>query len=136
MLTTKSRYAVMAVVEVASGNANIPMKLSDISQKQNIPLNYLEQIFAKLRKAELVNSFKGPGGGYQLKLPSNNITIKNIIDAMEENLKMTRCAKDKSCKISGFNCQTHDLWKGLSNQIANYFSAISVADVISGNIKI
>jgi Rrf2 family iron-sulfur cluster assembly transcriptional regulator len=117
-------------------NAAAPMKLSDISDKQNIPLNYLEQIFAKLKKAELVNAFKGPGGGYQLKLPSEQITIEHIIDAVEENLKMTRCAKDKSCRKAGVNCQTHDLWKGLSNQIRKYFAAISVADVISGNIQI
>lgn len=136
MLTIKSRYAVMAIIEVANSSQNLPVKLADIALKQNIPLNYLEQIFVKLKKAELVNSFKGPGGGYQLNNTSDKITIEHIIDAVDENLKMTRCAKDKSCRKNGLNCQTHDLWKGLGNQIRNYFSSISVADVISGNIKV
>ena len=136
MLTTKSRYAVMAVMEVASGDGNTPMKLADISANQNIPLNYLEQIFLKLRKASLVRSVKGPGGGYYLNSSSDQITVEHIIDAVEENLKMTRCSKDKSCRSNGVKCRTHDLWKGLGRQIRNYFAAISIADVISGEISI
>ena len=114
MLTTKSRYAVMAVIEVAANTTGLPMKLSDISTNQDIPLNYLEQIFLKLKKADLVKSVKGPGGGYQLNVTSDQITIENIIDAVDENLKMTRCSKDKNCKKNGIHCQTHNLWKGLS----------------------
>ncbi|GAB4163520.1 MAG: Fe-S cluster assembly transcriptional regulator IscR [Rickettsiaceae bacterium] len=135
MLTTKSRYAVMAVIEVAANSSNLPTKLADISAKQDIPLNYLEQIFAKLKKAGLVTSVKGPGGGYYLISPSEQITIEDIIDAVDENLKMTRCSKDKNCRKNGINCQTHDLWKGLSRQIRNYFANISIADVISGKIS-
>jgi Rrf2 family iron-sulfur cluster assembly transcriptional regulator len=136
MLTTKSRYAVMAIMEVASRDSLDPTKLSDISISQNIPLSYLEQIFLKLKKADLVKSVKGPGGGYHLNVPKEQITIENIIDAVEENLKMTNCSKDKDCRKNGINCQTHDLWKGLSKQIRNYFASISIDDVISGNINV
>jgi Rrf2 family iron-sulfur cluster assembly transcriptional regulator len=134
MLTTKSRYAVMAIIEVASGGSTKPMKLSDISEKQTIPLNYLEQIFLKLKKANIVKSFKGPGGGYCLSSTSESLNIIEIIDAVEENTKMTRCSVDKTCRKNGAKCMTHDLWKGLGNQIRNYFSSISVADVMSGKI--
>ena len=136
MLTTKSRYAVMAVIEVAARNSQSPIRLADISEKQSIPLNYLEQIFLKLKKAGLVNSVKGPGGGYQLNIASDKISIENIIDAVEENLKMTRCSKDKNCRKDGVNCKTHDLWKGLGRHIRSYFANISIADIISDKIKV
>ena len=136
MLTIKSRYAVMAIMEVASGDGVEPMKLADISANQDIPLNYLEQIFLKLKKAELVRSVKGPGGGYHLNNSSDKITIEAIIDAVEENLKMTRCSKDKNCRKNGINCKTHNLWKGLGKQIRNYFASISIADVISDEINL
>jgi len=136
MITTKSRYAVMAIIEVASRNEVSPMKLADISINQNIPLNYLEQIFLKLKNADLVISVKGPGGGYYLKNASGNISLIDIIDAVEENLKMTNCAKNKGCRKNGINCQTHDLWKGLGKHIRNYFSDISIADIISGKINV
>lgn len=126
----------MAIIEVASRNEASPMKLADISINQNIPLSYLEQIFLKLKKADLVISVKGPGGGYYLKNASGNISLIDIIDAVEENLKMTNCAKDKSCRKNGVNCQTHNLWKGLGKHIRSYFSDISIADVISGKINV
>jgi len=89
MLTTKSRYAVMAIVEVASSQSTRPIKLADISNKQTIPLNYLEQIFLKLKKANIVKSVKGPGGGYCLNVPSESLNIIEIIDAVEENTKIS-----------------------------------------------
>ena len=134
MLTTKSRYAVMAILEVASSGSTKPMRLSDISEKQTIPLSYLEQIFLKLKKAHIVKSVKGPGGGYCLNSASELLNIIEIIDAVEENTKMTRCSVDKTCRKNGAKCMTHDLWKGLGNQIRNYFSSISVADVMSRKI--
>jgi len=134
MLTTKSRYAVMVIVEVASSQSTRPIKLADISNKQTIPLNYLEQIFLKLKKANIVKSVKGPGGGYCLNVPSESLNIIEIIDAVEENTKMTRCSVDKTCRKNGAKCMTHDLWKGLGNQIRSYFSSISVADVMAGEI--
>lgn len=136
MLTTKSRYAVMAVIEVAANTTGLPMKLAVISANQDIPLNYLEQIFLKLKKADLVKSVKGPGGGYQLNITSDQITIENIIDAVDENLKMTRCSRDKNCRKNGINCQTHDLWKGLGKSIRGYFAGISIADVMNGELKV
>ncbi len=126
----------MAVIEVASNNSDLPMKLADISANQDISVNYLEQIFQKLKKANIVSSVKGPGGGYRLITPSHQITIEHIIDAMNENLKMTRCSKDINCRKNGINCQTHNLWKGLSKQIRDYFASISVADVMSGKITV
>ena len=134
MLTTKSRYAVMAIVEVASSQSTKPIKLADISNKQTIPLNYLEQIFLKLKKANIVKSVKGPGGGYCLNVPSESLNIIEIIDAVKKNTKMTRCLIDKTCRKNGAKCMTHDLWKGLGNQIRSYFSSISVADVMTGEI--
>ena len=134
MLTTKSRYAVMAIVEVVSSQSTRPIKLADISNKQTIPLNYLEQIFLKLKKANIVKSVKGPGGGYCLNVPAESLNIIEITDAVEENTKMTRCSVDKTCRKNGAKCMTHDLWKGLGNQIRSYFSSISVADVMAGEI--
>jgi len=124
----------MAIMELASDSATIPIKLADVSERQMIPLNYLEQIFSKLKKAGLVSAVKGPGGGYYLNSSSGDITIESIIDAMEENLKMTRCSKDNNCRKGGVNCKTHNLWKGLSRQIRNYFAGISVADAMSGKL--
>lgn len=134
MLTTKGRYAVMAMLEIAAAPEDLPLTLSNISKKQDIPQNYLEQIFLKLKKAGLVKSVKGPGGGYMLGINKEEINIIDIIDAVEENIKMTRCAFDKDCAKDGVKCQTHYLWKGLGNHIRNYFTSISVADVIAGRI--
>ena len=136
MLTTKSRYAVMAIVDVASKNAPNPTRLSEISARQNIPLNYLEQIFPKLKKANIVTARKGPGGGYNLNKEHNNLYILNIIDAVNENIKMTRCSKENFCTKVGKKCKTHDLWFGLSNQIRSYLASISIEDVINGKINI
>lgn len=109
MLTTKSRYAVMAIVEVAASSQTAPVRLSDISMNQDIPLSYLEQIFVKLKRAGIVTSVKGPGGGYMLTAPLDELNIIDIIDAVEENTKMTRCSKGKGCARDGAKCKTHDL---------------------------
>lgn len=137
MLTSKSRYAVTAVIELAVTSSNRhPTKLSDIAAKQNISLNYLKQIFRKLKKANLVHLIPGSGGSYNLNLSLEQISIENIIDAVEENLNMTRCAKDQNCiKKTGVYCSTHTLWKGLSNHIRSYFSNISIADIVSGKVS-
>ena len=134
MLTTRGRYAVMAILEVAPVASGVPVKLLEISEKQNISLNYLEQIFAKLRKAGIVRSVRGPGGGYLLNGKLGKIKIANIIDAVEENISMTRCStKSKDgCNVDKTKCQSHHLWKGLEEHIRNYFEAISIADIIEG----
>ncbi len=136
ILTTKSKYAVMAVVELAASDPNIPVKLASISERQNISLNYLEQIFLQLKKANIVTSVKGPGGGYKLTESASKITIEQIIVAMNENLKMTRCAYDSSCPKNGVKCKTHRVWKGLSETIRKYCAAISVADISEGKLII
>lgn len=133
MLTTKSQYAVMAIVQIASGEHKDPVKLANISKLQDIPLNYLEQIFLKLKKANLVTSVKGPGGGYLLNANPHDISVESIVDAVEENLKMTRCSRDKNCRKNGVQCKTHELWKGLGAKIRQYFSSISIADIVSDN---
>lgn len=110
-LTTKARYAVMAILEMASKVANHPITLADISQHQHIPINYLEQIFSKLRRANLVKSVKGPKGGYIINSPLKALTIANIIDAVEENIEMTRCMSklNANCMPNKIQCNSHYL---------------------------
>lgn len=138
MLTTKGRYAVMAIIDIATyGNEATPITLNEIANRQNIATSYLEQIFNKLKVASLVKSIKGPGGGYILNQDIKKCKIKNIIDAVEENLTMTRCGMDeKTCRInSKEKCTTHYLWEGLSLNIKNYLNEISISDLLSGKIK-
>ena len=123
----------MAILEVASSDSKKPMRLSDISEKQTIPLNYLEQIFLKLKKANIVKSVKGPGGGYCLNSASELLNIIEIIDAVEENTKMTRCFVDKTCRKNGAKCMTHDLWTSLNVKILEYLSGITLADLVASN---
>lgn len=134
MLTTRGRYAVMAVVDVAARESNEAIKLSTISESQGIPLNYLEQIFLRLRRANIVSSVKGPGGGYLIMRAASEISVMNIIDAVEESIKMTRCGHGKFCTTSGEKCRTHDLWKGLGFHIREYLSSISVQDILTNEL--
>lgn len=135
MLTTKGRYAVMAILEIASLSSLKPVKLQEVSLRQNIPLNYLEQIFVRLKKAQVVSAIKGPGGGYIINKQLDKLKIANIIDAVEENIEMTRCNKKTQggCISDKIRCKSHYLWQGLENQIRNYLEEISIADVIAGN---
>ncbi len=137
-LTTKSRYAVMAILEIAANKTLNPVTLSEISVKQNIPVNYLEQIFAKLKKAEIVRSVKGPKGGYLINDMLDNIKISNIIDAVDENIEMTRCLgrSNRRCTPNNVKCNAHDLWLGLSIHIRDYFNGISIADMLPINKNI
>lgn len=131
-LTTKGRYAVSALIELAASEA--PVSLQAIAQKCDISLNYLEQIFIKLKNKNIVTAVKGPGGGYCLK--AKDLKIVDIIDAVEENTIMTVCSAKSWCLPSKrqTKCNTHDLWDGLSLQIRSYLSNISVQDVINNNI--
>jgi Rrf2 family iron-sulfur cluster assembly transcriptional regulator len=120
----------MAAIEVAS-EGNKPVSLVKISDKQEISLSYLEQIFAKLRSANVVSSVRGPGGGYILSKKKENVSIAEIIKAIGEPIKMTQCNIDqKSCK-KNFNskCKTHHLWSGLEDQIYKYLNSISLKDI-------
>ncbi len=130
ILTTKTRYAVMAVIEIADDKENRPVSLLTISKKQDISLSYLEQIFVHLKKAEIVKAHKGPGGGYILVKSPKETTIAEIIKAIGESMKMTRCNNiKKSCVASGKKCRTHQLWHGLENKINEYLSSVTIGDM-------
>jgi Rrf2 family iron-sulfur cluster assembly transcriptional regulator len=132
ILTTRGRYATIAVVDMIENGQDKPVSLLSISQRQNISLSYLEQIFARLKKADIVLSVKGPGGGYKLNL-AKNITVADVIKATGEPIKMTKCGAKKSCLSNGNKCKTHNLWHGLEEVIVNYFQSISIYDI--GGLK-
>jgi len=131
-LTTKGRYAVTAMLDLAIHEDEGPISLADISQRQEISLSYLEQLFAKLRKNKLVSSVRGPGGGYELNQSASAIFIAEIIDAVNESLDTTRCQGAGDCQ-GGEICLTHHLWKDLSQQIHDFLSSISLADLVQKN---
>ncbi len=129
-LTTKGRYAVTAMLDLSIHAAKGPVNLTEISQRQAISLSYLEQLFAKLRQRQLVSSVRGPGGGYRLARPGKDIHVAEIIDAVSESLDTTRCQGKGDCQ-QGEICLTHHLWQDLSDQIHNFLSNISLADLVS-----
>jgi len=131
ILGTKTRYAVMAMVELAGREAGKPVKLEELADAQEITVPYLEQIFSKLKRSGLVKSVRGPGGGYVLAQTADNIRISAIVEAVEESLKMTRCDKHTAsgCMSTKARCLTHDLWEGLETQIHNYLHSITLADM-------
>lgn len=129
-LTTKGRYAVTAMLDLALYSTNGPVSLADISGRQDISLSYLEQLFSKLRQNDLVKSVRGPGGGYRLKLPQDEIFVAQIIDAVNESVDATSCAGKGNCK-QGEVCLTHHLWEDLSRQIHQFLSQISLADLMA-----
>ena len=116
MLTTKARYAVMAVFDIAvNSEEGTPIKLSTVARGQNISVRFLEQIFNKLKASGLVRSVRGPGGGYMLAKPASEITVDDIIDAVDENIEMTRCKQHANCGPMNSKCISHNLWCGLSS---------------------
>jgi Rrf2 family iron-sulfur cluster assembly transcriptional regulator len=131
-LTTKGRYAVTAMLDLALHKSQGPISLSDISSRQAISLSYLEQLFSKLRKSELVSSVRGPGGGYELKRGSDEIYIAQIIDAVDESVDTTKCRGAGDCQ-GGETCLTHYLWEDLSEQIHAFLESISLADLVAKN---
>ena len=130
-LSTKGRYAVMAMVDLAQHAGEGPVCLSDIADRQEISLSYLEQLFAKLRRGGLVKSVRGPGGGYLLTHDRNHTRIADIILAVDEPIRATRCTPGLAvgCRGDRTRCLTHDLWEELSNQIHLYLSSVSLGDV-------
>ncbi|MEE8559274.1 MAG: Rrf2 family transcriptional regulator [Alphaproteobacteria bacterium] len=130
-LSTKGRYAVMAMVDLASRSLGRPVALADIAQHQEISLSYLEQLFAKLRKGGLVRSVRGPGGGYLLSHPTEATRVSDIILAVDEPIRATRCMPGSPMGCTGDNgrCMTHDLWEELGNHIHLFLSSVSLADV-------
>ena len=135
-LTTKGRYAVMAMVDIAmQSNDEKPVRLAEVASRQEIALNYLEQIFVKLRKAQIVKSVRGPGGGYVLASAADTLRISDIIEAVDEPIKMTRCniteqqKRTNGCMHDKSYCATHALWDGLGKQIYYYLSSVTLEDV-------
>ncbi|CAO3416904.1 Rrf2 family transcriptional regulator [Azospirillum doebereinerae] len=135
-LSTKGRYAVMAMVDLAATSQGNPVALADIAERQEISLSYLEQLFAKLRKGGLVKSVRGPGGGYLLAHPADATRVSDIILAVDEPIRTTRCANGtpQGCRTNRSRCLTHDLWEELGNQIHMYLSSVTVADVVERRI--
>jgi Rrf2 family transcriptional regulator, iron-sulfur cluster assembly transcription factor len=130
-LSTKGRYAVMAMVDLAHHSDGHPVSLAEIAERQEISLSYLEQLFAKLRQGGLVKSVRGPGGGYLLAHNGADTRIADIILAVDEPIRATRCAPGApvGCRGNRTRCLTHDLWEELGNQIHLYLSSVSLADV-------
>ena len=128
-LTTKGRYAVTAMLDLALHAQNGPVSLADISERQGISLSYLEQLVAKLRRGSLVSSVRGPGGGYQLSRDMASIDVAQVIDAVNESVDATRCQGTGGCH-EGDVCLTHHLWCGLSDRIHEFLSGISLADLV------
>ena len=131
-LTTKGRYAVTAMLDLALHKDQGPVSLADISQRQAISLSYLEQLFAKLRRCSLVSSVRGPGGGYELQGGSESIYIAQIVDAVNESIDSTKCKGGSDCQ-GGETCLTHYLWEDLSEQIHTFLEGISLADLVEKN---
>ena len=128
-LTTKGRYAVTAMLDLAIHARQGPVSLNDISGRQGISLSYLEQLFSKLRRGGLVSSIRGPGGGYQLSRSDADINVAEIVDAVNESMDATRCQRKGDCQ-DGQECLTHHLWMDLSDQIHAFLSAISLQQLI------
>lgn len=131
-LTSKGRYAVTAMLDVTIHATYGPVSLADISERQAISLSYLEQLFSKLRKQGLVISIRGPGGGYRLGRCSAEITIADVISAVNENVDATKCEGRGNCQ-GGEQCLTHSLWQSLSQRIEEFLQNISLAELIAKN---
>jgi Rrf2 family iron-sulfur cluster assembly transcriptional regulator len=128
-LTTKGRYAVTAMLDLALHGQSKPVSLAEISGRQNISLSYLEQLFAKLRRNDLVSSVRGPGGGYRLSRGGHEIYVAQIIDAVNEAVDATGCRGTSDCQ-QGEVCLTHHLWCDLSDQIHGFLSEISLSNLV------
>ncbi len=131
-LTTKGRYAVNAMLDLALHNDQAPVNLADISARQGISLTYLEQLFRKLRKKGLVESIRGPKGGYRLALNADEITTARVMYAVDEAIDVTRCGGQQNC-MGDVRCLTHDLWLGLNRHVSEYLNGISLGELIRMN---
>jgi len=133
-LTTKGRFAVTAMIDLALNNGSQPVTLSEISERQKISLSYLEQLFGKLRRQELVSSVRGPGGGYNLAKPTDQVSVADIITAVDEPIDATQCGGKENCKDEQ-KCITHDLWTDLNRHIFEYLRAVKLSDLVSKQLK-
>ena len=128
-LTTKGRFAVTAMIDVAMRQHEGPVTLAGISERQRISLSYLEQLFGKLRRRHLVASTRGPGGGYQLDRPMNQTTVSDIILAVDEPIDATQCGGKENCHDDQ-RCMTHDLWANLNTRMLDYLGSVTLADLV------
>ncbi|EGY51713.1 Fe-S cluster assembly transcriptional regulator IscR [Neisseria shayeganii] len=128
-LTTKGRFAVTAMLDVALYGQSSPVSLNAVSERQNISLSYLEQLFGKLRRAGLVESIRGPGGGYVLGQAAAAINVAQIIDVVEDRFDATQCNGKSNCR-EGARCLTHDLWENLNHTIRGYLNGVSLQDLL------
>jgi len=136
-LSTKGRYAVMAMTDLAKRqdeSEGRAVALAEIAGRQQISLSYLEQLFARLRRKGLVISARGPGGGYRLARPAASITVSEIVDAVDEPIRATRCEEGSPGCLGGERCLTHDLWSELGEQIRLFLAHVTLADVVEGRI--
>lgn len=131
-LTTKGRFAVTAMLDLAMSEAEKPITLAGISERQSISLSYLEQLFSRLRRSGLVKSVRGPGGGYRIAKPLTEISVSEIISAVDELIDATQCGGQENCHDEG-RCMTHDLWSSLNVKILDYLSGVSLADLVASN---
>ncbi|MCZ4107245.1 Rrf2 family transcriptional regulator [Brevundimonas diminuta] len=132
-LSTKGRYAVMAMADLAKNGSGRAVSLAEIATRQEISLSYLEQLFARLRKGGLVKSVRGPGGGYRLAKGPEETVVADIVLAVDEPIRATRCAAHgtpRGCMTGGARCITHDLWEDLGAEIHRYLAGVSLADVV------
>jgi Rrf2 family iron-sulfur cluster assembly transcriptional regulator len=135
-LSTKGRYAVMAMTDLATNASGRPVALADIAKRQEISLSYLEQLFAKLRRGGLVRSVRGPGGGYLLARGADATPISDIILAVDEPIRATRCTPGapKGCTGLSSRCTTHSLWEALGKSIEDFLASVTLADVCAGTV--
>jgi Rrf2 family iron-sulfur cluster assembly transcriptional regulator len=129
-LTTKGRFAVTAMIDLALHESGGPVTLAEISGRQSISLSYLEQLFGKLRRHALVDSVRGPGGGYTLAKPTNTVTVAHIVTAVDEALDATQCQGRENCHDDR-RCMTHDLWENLNKKMVEYLDSVSLHDLVT-----
>ncbi|HYF06541.1 MAG TPA: Rrf2 family transcriptional regulator [Acetobacteraceae bacterium] len=138
-LSTRARYAVMAMAELAArargDRGERPLSLAEIAAAQGLSVAYLEQLFLRLRRAELVTSARGPGGGYRLARPAEAIRLSQIVDGVDEPIHATRCEDGGPGCLAGQRCRTHDLWAELGDQIRLFLDRITLADVVSDRVR-
>jgi Rrf2 family iron-sulfur cluster assembly transcriptional regulator len=132
-LTTKGRFAVTAMLDLALNEKQSPVKLAQISERQSISLSYLEQLFSKMRKQGLVKSVRGPGGGYLTAINCRNITIKDIIISVDEKIDSTQCKGRENCNEGG-RCITHNLWESLNNKILTYLDELTLEKLMESQV--
>ena len=131
-LTTKGRFAVTAMIDLGLNGGQKPVTLSAISERQSISLSYLEQLFAKLRRHGIVESVRGPGGGYCLARDAASISVADLILAVDEPLDATQCGGRENCK-SDHRCMTHDLWSTLNRKMLDYLASVHLAELVESN---